>query len=652
MAKDKKAHGLATKLVSTSQKQIEACVKFKKPRLTDISKNIDLYNNKTKKALKGRWNVPLPIMGGFVDTLLSKTDEPASINFGHKDKADYKRALKVTAAWETESSPNNGNWNKIDRGSKKQAILSGLGLYKFHAESDPKYRSILEVPDIFDFIFEPNGGNILEDHLFTGELNIFKTIADLRAGAKTGLYDNNQVQKLLKWEDEDKESDEDDEEKSRFDSLGLDAKSNNYVGQTIYPLAEMEMVWNGIRYYLLYDRKSGIWVRCERLTEVFESDLYPYTAWQTHEDSFNLLSKATADDIRPVAEGMVILFNQMLDNIEKRNWGQKIINPSMFNDLSEFNWRPNGLIKTKAGNQKPLGDGIYEFKVDDNSTVTVNLITFLESFLGQKVGATTGAQGQSEKDKKVGVFFGELQQVADRIGLNSKSYTEAQAGLGLRYYHGLQEHMGEELMIKVIGSKGAEWDKMKKEDIVDFINDPDIFITSGTAQQEQDLVMREGKAKSLTIALNMGLGNRLNPDWTLENVMKTGGWEDEDIKRGMDIENFGNEEVIAEADQAIQDILLGKDTEIYRGMNIAGLQYMLDYSTDTKDLEPEVIQAIREYVQDHVMIAQENSKRAMGQVAQQATDPQAGGAPPQSAETPAPTNSLIPPNVKQAIPAA
>jgi len=134
--------------------------------------------------------------------------------------------------------------------------------------------------------------------------------------------------------------------------------------------------------------------------------------------------------------------------------------------------------------------------------------------------------------------------------------------------------------------------------------------------------------------------------------MKTGGWEDEDIKRGMDIENFGNEEVIAEADQAIQDILLGKDTEIYRGMNIAGLQYMLDYSTDTKDLEPEVIQAIREYVQDHVMIAQENSKRAMGQVAQQATDPQAGGAPPQSAKTPAPTNSLIPPNVKQAIPAA
>ena len=545
---------LRQKLVSIAKVQIDACLNFKRPRMADIQKNEDLYNNKVRKAIKGRWNMPLPIMPGFLDTLMSKIDERVMINFGYKDLADYKRAKKVTAAWELESSPQFDNWDKVDRACKKQAILCGLGIYKFYAESNPKYSSHLYVPDIYDFIFEPNGGNDIQKHLFVGEKNIFKTKQEIIDGVDSGLYDLKEARKLISSSEANDHKDNEDaynEKNNRFKSLGLDPVSNNYVGQPIFALNEHYMVYNGTKYYLLFDCRSGACLRCEKLKDVFKSDLYPYVTWQTNEDAFNLLSKALADDIRPVAEAMKEIFNQMLDNIEKRNWNQRIIKPDMFSDISEFNWRPNGLIKLKAGESRSVNDGIYEFKVDDNSSVVINVFSLLENYLGKKTGITSEAQGVSDKDKKVGIYYGEMQQVADRIGLQNKAYTEAQIQLGYLYYWGLKEHLTEGMMVKLIGDKGVEWDEIKKNDLA-FTKDPDIFVTNSNS--DTDSIKQQRKIEALSsIISNPLLAQRLNPEWTIENVMTAGGWEIEDIKSATDLESNGSKESISEAKQYIED---------------------------------------------------------------------------------------------------
>ena len=605
-------------LVSIAKKQIDACLAFKKPRMVEIAKNEDLYNNRVKKALKGRWNIPLPIMSGFIDTLMAKTDDQVMIKFGYKDKADMKRAMKVSAAWEYESSAQAGNWDKKDRACKKQAGLTGLGIYKFYSESDPKYSSCLEIPDIYDFIFEPSGGNELEKHLFCGEKNIFKTKQQLIDGVKNGYYDPVQTRRLFSANtnavDMKQSEDAYQEKTNRFRALGLDVESNNYVGQPIFSLNEHYIVHNGQRYYLLFDYKSGLWLRCKPLKEVFESELWPYVTWQSYEDAYNLLTKAPADDIRPVAEAMKELFNQMLENVEQRNHQQRIIDPDMFADLTEFNWRPRGLIKLKSGvSGKSISDGVYEFKVDDNSSVVVNIFSFLENYLGQKTGITQSAQGTSEQDKKVGIYFGEMQQVADRIGLQNKAYTEAQTQLGLRYYWGLKEHLSEEMMVRIIGSKGAEWDKLRQEDLK-WSQDPDIYVSGGNLQSQTDALMADKKASALTdIAGNQLLVQQLNPKWLIEKRLLSGGWEEEDIKRAMDTDIFGDELSLSEAEQMVQDVMSGKEVEINRGATMAFCQALLDAS-GKKEIKPDQAKQLQNLTVKHLPIAQENEKRRISQM--------------------------------------
>src|SRR5574343_562814 len=90
-------------LTSIALRQIKAGVDFKKPRIAQIQKYEDMYANKVKKALKNRFNIPLPILSGYVDTLKSKIDDAPVLNFNRKEEADTKIAKKVNAKWADDS---------------------------------------------------------------------------------------------------------------------------------------------------------------------------------------------------------------------------------------------------------------------------------------------------------------------------------------------------------------------------------------------------------------------------------------------------------------------------------------------------------------------------------------------------------------------
>jgi len=248
----------ANKLVDIAIKQYETSVKFKKGRLEEIRKNEEFYQGRKIKVPKGRFAVPLPVMSGFVDTLMSKIDDPPVITYGYKDIADLKVAQKVSAAWQIEKSPRRGNWAQKDRWAKKLACFSGRATFKIFAESDPKYRSYLEVVDHEDFHCEPMGGGDLEKHLFCGQDNIFRTKADL---IKSQLYEPNQVNKLVKaFSDEDYKRNEDlwRSKSARLKQLGLDLDSNTYVGQPIYRFVEWVMDYEGEKFYLLFEYSTKI----------------------------------------------------------------------------------------------------------------------------------------------------------------------------------------------------------------------------------------------------------------------------------------------------------------------------------------------------------------------------------------------------------
>src|SRR5438045_7980843 len=58
----------------------------------------DFYFNRVKKSLKGKFNVPVPIIPGFVDTWQAKLAKPVTLAFDQgPDAADYRAAKKATA---------------------------------------------------------------------------------------------------------------------------------------------------------------------------------------------------------------------------------------------------------------------------------------------------------------------------------------------------------------------------------------------------------------------------------------------------------------------------------------------------------------------------------------------------------------------------
>ena len=135
-----------------------------------------------------------------------------------------------------------------------------------------------------------------------------------------------------------------------------------------------------------------------------------------------------------------------------------------------------------------------------------------------ETGSTPGSQGSAEGSKKVGIYFGELEQVNEFIGVRNKSYKECWAELGLRYVYGLDEHLhNKEIQIKLMGAGGIEWDKLTKKDLKRS-RELDIKITGGNDEQQLTEMEKQVKMKALTQVQSA------NPRWRDEEILKNAGY--------------------------------------------------------------------------------------------------------------------------------
>ena len=615
---------LRDNISSQAYQQLDAGLKHKQPRVEVWNKANDLYHNKKEPAMVGRFNVPLPIVSGYVDTLHAKLDDSPYLEFQMMARADSRRTKKIGAAWAIDSSSSRANWKKKDRAARKIAIMTGRGNYKIFAENDPTYKHYLEVVDSYDLVTDPIGGSNLEDHRFVFQDNIFRSKDDLEGGKQ---YNKEQVKKLsLAMGNEGFAKNEVSfrNKLNKFFALGIDDNNlKDYDGVQLFRLTEGMTIWKGERWYILFEPTTKIWVRCEKMKDVFEArvtdwlkrmgvtrpPLLPWVSFATHEDPFVFWSKAPVEDIIPIAVSMKVIFNQALYNINKRNAGQRAYDPAIFKRPDLLEYRPDGLTPgnaTDAG--KNLSQGIYEFRTEDNTAITVNLMNFLDNFLGQKTGITASAQGAADKDAKVGVYYGDLQQVADRLGLYNKSYHEAWEQLGIRYIRDLWENFSEKILVRWIGGDGVQFDELREEDI-----DPELvaIVKGGNIEAEQNALKQKQKTDTLTkISANPRLAALINPQWELEQSLRDGGYEEEDIRQATDLMTFGSQEELSVAEQAIQDIKEGKEPEFYYGATTAFMQKLVNFATKKRNyITFAQYDTIMKFAYSHRQIATENMLR-------------------------------------------
>lgn len=604
---------LADQIARTAKVQLRTSRTYKLQRMKDIGESEDLYFGKAKKQIRNPFNDCFPFMSGFVDGLMAKLDDVPEVEFVHQDEADYNSARKYQALFnqQVQSMAPNAMWAKKDRWCRKMAIFSGVGTYCIYGESyNGNFKLHFEVKDYYDFHCEPDGGGDLEQHLFCGEEGVFKTKEELLDGVTEGYYDNTQVMKILTTgqSSDYKQTQSDTEDKhNRHKNLGLDPVTNNYVGQDIYKFCQWYLKFQGVRWYCLFEESTGTWIRVKPLRELFPiyqatgDALWPYVSWHTHEEARLFWSKAPADDARPIGLSINRLLNQELYNREKKNNGQRAYDPEMYTDLEALaDNRPDGLVpfNSQGGNRR-ANDGIYMFEVGELGG-TVDLVQFMDGYTSQKTGTTTSQQNNKPADQKVGIFFGEMKQIEERVSLYNKSLKEAWGQIGYRFIQAVDDHVTVPIAVQILGSDGLEWGEFTPEDKARN-RDFNIKIKGGNDELQESLVKNGRKVEALKLT------GTTNPRWKDTEVLKNAGYTDDELKNAFSNISPASMELISEAAKVVDDIARGKKVKINHSANIAFCQKLIDEAQEINDLK--VQNDIYDYVIMHGKIVAQNEAR-------------------------------------------
>lgn len=598
-------------IAAMAVKQLHTSEEFKQPRMREIRENEDMVAGVVKPALAGRYNVPFDsvIGSGFVETLVAQVNKAPRLEFVDPKGSNLQSVRKIQSLWEFDSSITRQNWSKADRLSKRLAAVANIGIFEYYAEKTKDgYKGHLNVIDHYDFHCEPNGGANLEEHIFKGVYNQFQTIDEVKSLGETGYYKKSQVDELLRaYSDKDFKMNEDmhRNKQDRFAAIGLDVDQNSYVGVGVLNVARWVTQWKGEQYYLVFDYRSGIWLKCEPLTKVFALGQSPWVVWNPVEHAFSLWTPGLFDQIKPVAESIRINLNEILNNNRKRNWDMRAVDSKMFPDVSKLNWRQDGVVPAVVPLGQSIQNGIYHFQTPELSGA-LNLNQFLTDFLGINTGISDQTKGDSTQDTLGIARINEL-QVSKRMKLIGDSYTEAYAELGLRWDWGLHEHLDNKQAVRVVGPNGAEMETVLKED-----TEPDYDIRVITSlddiiDTERD---RERKASAMErINANPIAMQMINPQWYVEQELLVGGWSQEEVKRALDTKNNATDEVISAAEKNIERILEGKEPKRARNATTGYLQRILNFMADSENLKPEQLVALQKHFEEHAEIAEENKRR-------------------------------------------
>lgn len=560
---------------------------YKERRMNRIQLYERLYNNELPRKERQLFNVCLPIFGGFEDALHANLVDPVQLQFAETNPQDYLLVPKIQAQWENERDGLQPNqlWNSKARDMMHDALLSGRALGKIYAESDPEYRSVFEVTNYTNFHCQPLGGGYLENHLFAGEEAIYMTLEEI---VNNPVFPKQQRDKISKfsytdafWQNIEQRYGT---KFGRFKSLGLDIYSNTFSGTKTLMLCQFVITHQGERYYVLFDPMSQNWLMCEKLYDFMSTTKYPWKSAATHQDSQNFWSKSFSDDIFAVALTVSTLLNQELTNREKSNFNARAYDPTMFTDeakLDAAQYIPDRLVPvdTNMGARK-ISDGIYAFNTPQLQG-TINLIEWLEGDLGKQVGVSpimTGTPGL--RGIKAAVALGEQQMGAKRIGFQAQSFKEMFGQIGEAYIQGLRDFMPATMMVRTIGEDGyTEQAELKR---VEFSKAGTIGVKvlSSSAQTADDTAKKAARVQALTMT---AASPNLNSKWRDEQILKSiGGFDDSEIKLGMDAQSYGSKKQVANASAAIQTLLKGKKPDIYYGAEKIFLEYIQDFIQDNK----------------------------------------------------------------------
>lgn len=637
-------------IAAQALKEIAFAEQYKRKRVGEWNVIEDMYYARKVKQKDTRADVELAKAQGFVNTLLSKIDNPLTFKYMPGEMGDRKKAQLMNAVKDKDAKV--GRWNFKDLLGKRQAIIYGRAIYLYYAEQkDGEYRSCMELIDPKDFLIDPAAGGLdIEKALYLGWWNTRISRVDLEKGMKDGTYIAKAAKELLDGNGNATEQPQVEIDKQNrfaaFSTVGNRDMERDDLFKCYSWFTTFQK--DGKRYYLVLT-KSGQVVRCEEWKKVQRSNLYPVWSWATNPDPHEFWTLGSLDYMKDNFLGQRKSINQMLDNAEAINQPLIAVNRELVKNFEQVKSRRTKIIEL-FGKEK-LSDVVQTFQTPSIDT-PIKTYQTLDLIAQSESGVTGATRGLSEEDK-VGIYEGNIQQAADRFGLLNKCYADGYDRLGTLHKEGVMQHLTKKMAIQIIGPDGMRIKYVTNRNLKPSRADYDIVVESSQAEAQSSALDQKNKLGFLARYDN-------RPDIANQKVVaelsaSIAGFDDETIKRLLDTSDYGTTEMIAQAEEDYQQLILGKEVKPFAGANTAYVQRLIELrqeNDDETDMEQEMI--VDAYMQEVMPIVEQNMARSladkvskvgmMGALGGQPGQPPVQGEAPPLDEMPQETPTSLPPS--------
>lgn len=621
------------KILAQALDEISFARRYKQGKISHWQTNEDLYYGKKKKTDDARSNVDLGQMQEHVHTLLSKIDNPVTFKFLKRKDAQLKRVARLNSLKEFDADRD--FWDVKDIVGKKQMALYGRAIYSYTASSMDGYQPHLSNVDVYDFLIDPSAGGIdLEDAWFLGRYGVVKDRNVLKGDS---MYITTEVNKLLSGKGNNTErTQEFNNKQNRVYANKHDQAQKEHDSDDKFIFWEWYTTYEGQRYYLLLSEQGGTAIRIVPLTEIFESNLWPFWTFAAYPDLTEFWTPSPADYVREIIMAQAVSINQMIDNAERVNKPQRVIDVSAIKNLAELKYRKDGYIKANPGTSANA------VKIIETPSIETPIKTFntLESIKQAASGVTAGAKGVADTDGRATIYEGNQANVADRFGLFNRSYSFGYKRFAKLWEHGVREHLTKKVAVDILGPDGVEVEDIGRRDI--FKKNDEFAVITEESNSELAISEQKKRTKTAFYSALLGRADLVNQKVTIERLGAIADETPEILRQLLDTTNYGEAELMSEAERDIESILDGKVIQPNRRANAAYKQRLVNFMLDhEEDMDDEQSSRMVSYIQSLDQVILSNTIREAREQAQRELDAQmAQGAKAPQLRAPGPSQPL------------
>ena len=593
-------------IIKQSIREIQFARDFKQGKTRQWQVNEAMYYGRKIATNDSRANVDLGQMSSFVHTLLSKIDSPLVFKFTKRKEAQLMRVNRLNALRMYDQQRD--YWDIKDIAGKKQAIIYGRAIYAYYANSDSYkgYCPHLENVDVYDFLVDPSAGGLnLETASYLGRYGVVKYRSDIKRGIKDKIYLKTEGEQLLEGSgNATAATQEKTNQQPRTVDQNVWMPEKNITNPDKFVFWEWYTTYEGERYYVLVSDTGGTALRVEKLSDIFESNLWPFWTWAAFPDLTEFWTPSYCDYVREIFMAQAVSINQMLDNSEQQNKPTQVIQVGAIENMAELKYRKGG-NQVKVKKEFDITKAVQELR-PPAITGPIEVFQLLDAIQEKASGVTSGSKGVSDEDK-VGIYEGNQANAADRFGLLNKSYAFGYKQFATLYEAGVREHLTKKVAVDILGPNGVQIEEISRRDI--FRKNETFGITVEASNAEEAL--SEVDKKNKIAFLNSQIDNQnMNHKKAFEIQAKIAGFNEDEIRQLLDTSEFGDAELMSEAENDIELVMEGKNIPPNQAANTAYKQRFVDYMLLNSDkITTEQFLRLAKYVESLQPIIDRNMVR-------------------------------------------